>query len=133
MVALMVLIQMLSMPASASSEVFVGASQKVSFRLMVDNRPQARLVVRFMSSSMRRRIRREKVVVAYCSWPRWGTSVNPIKLGRKTAVAGVLLSHPKSGQPSVCGLRSILKLVKTRDGHFEYLRLVVARMRHVSA
>jgi hypothetical protein len=115
-------------PASPSAVVFVGASRKASFRLAVDTTSQARLVIRFTSRSLRGRIRKEGVV-AYCSWRRDGTSANPIKLGRKTAVAQVLLSHTGSLKPSVCGLRSVLKRVKTRDGRSEYLRLVVARMR----
>jgi hypothetical protein len=116
--------------ASTSATVFVGVTRKASFRLEVDNTSQARLVIRFTSRSMRGRVRKEGLV-AYCSWRRDGTSANPIKLGRKTAVAQVLLSHSGSLQPSVCGIRSVLKRIKTRDGRSEYLRLVVVRMRRL--
>jgi hypothetical protein len=128
--ALVVGLHVSAASASTSSVVFVGAAQKASFRLVVDNTSEARLVIRFRSQSMRRRVRKEGLV-AYCSWRRDGTSANPIKLGRETAVARVLLSHSGSLQPSVCGLRSVLKRVKTRDGRSEYLRLVVARMRRL--
>jgi hypothetical protein len=128
--ALLVGLHVSAAPASTSSVVFVGVAQKASFRLEVDNTSEARLVIRFRSQSMRRRVRKEGLV-AYCSWRRDGTSANPIKLGRETAVARVLLSHSGSLQPSVCGLRSVLKRVKTRDGRSEYLRLVVARMRRL--
>jgi hypothetical protein len=119
--------------SSASSEVFVGASQKARFRLTVNTAPRARLVVRFTSLAIRRRIRNEKIVVAYCSWGRLGTSVSQIKLRKSTAVAQVTLNHPKAARPSMCGLRSVLATVKTRNGHTEYLRLVAVRMRRVSS
>ena len=119
--------------SSTSSELFVGASQKAKFRLIVNATPQARLVVRFTSLSMRRRIRNERFAVAYCSWGRLGASVNPINLRRNTAVAELFLNHPKTARPSVCGVRSVSKRVKTRNGTFEYLEFVSARMRHISS
>lgn len=128
--ALMVGVDVSAAPASTSSTVFVGATPKARFRLEIDNTSQARLVIRFTSRSMRGRVRKEGLV-AYCSWRRDGTSANPIKLGTKTAVAHVLLSHSGSLQPSVCGIRSVLRRIKTRDGRSEYLRLVVVRMRRL--
>jgi hypothetical protein len=116
--------------ASTSAAVFVGGSQRASFRLEVDNTSQARLVIRFRSRSLRGRVRKEGLI-AYCSWRRDGTSANPLKLGKKTAVAQVLLSYRGSLEPSVCGLRSVLKRVKTRGGRSEFLSLVVARMRRL--
>jgi hypothetical protein len=121
-------LQVTTASASTSSSVFVGATRKVTFRLEVDNTSQARLVIRFRSRSLRGRVRKEGLV-AYCSWRRDGTSANPIKLGRQTAFAHVLLSHSGSLQPSACGIRSVLERIKTRDGRSEYLRLVVVRMR----
>jgi hypothetical protein len=108
--------------------VYVGAARKASFRLEVDNTSQARLVIHFTTRSLRGRARKEGLV-AYCSWRRDGTSANPIRLGRRTAFAQVLLSHSGSLQPSMCGVRSVLKRVKTKGGRSQYLRLVVARMR----
>jgi hypothetical protein len=128
--AVMVGLHMSAAVASTSSVVFVGAAQKASFRLEVGNTSQARLVIRFSSRSLRGRVRKEGLV-AYCSWRHDGTSANPIKLGKKTAIAQVLLSHTGSLEPSVCGVRSVLKRVKTRDGRSEYVRLVVARMRRL--
>jgi hypothetical protein len=129
-IALLVGLHTSAANASTSAAVFVGASKNASFRLEVDSTSQARLVIRFSSRSLRGRIRKEGLI-AYCSWRRDGTSANPIKLGKKTAVAQVLLSHRGSLEPSVCGLRSVLKRVKTRDGRSEFLRLVVARMRRL--